>query len=328
MTIENIKANFTYTTAPISIMVYKDDSRSVVSYITSFEYTIKMNTSHTIYDRLSAVSNFFTNLHGSMAISSYSEFTPMLVTGQLNIPTIEMPIPSFHAYELSAILFYKVSALLGETADIISFKAHTETPMKSTTELNIKELLVENPMIDEDSWVRAMNQIAEDEKFDPEELEFSKPWWRRPTGELRDFFNHIDYEDETQISNLMAFNIDLGIDMESIITSTVLVDEDIKLAKTILEEYDQCGGIPDNVLREFKDLANEIGFELDDFLASISNGAMFKDYDEDGTIRNIVIETLSSRTETKAKDRKGKASNKKSKNNDGNKPKPTTIVKL
>jgi len=231
------------------------------------------------------------NIHGSMAISSFSESTPKFVVGEINIPTIELPVTEFSAYEFATFMFYKTQAILGKSVIITDFKFITQAPVEVCVDLDVDELNIENPMIDDDSWLRAMNNISEGEPL--ENLVVDKPWWKRASGELRDFFNNIDELDEEQLNNLIAYNIDLGVDLEEVNARCEKIENDTSLAKRMLDEYKDKGEIPKEMLVEIQDLADSLGFDLNELLESIADGSMFSNFDdEDGSIRTQVLKTL------------------------------------
>ena len=288
-----IKSKFTYTTPEISILMYEDDSKSIKCYLGHFEFSVHLLASNTSSERLIAASNFLANIHGSMAISSFSEATPKFVIGEINLPTIEMPVVEFSAYEFATFMYYKIQTILGSTIEITNFKFITQSPIEVCVELDIDDLNQDNPMIDEESWIKAMNSVQENEEMNPDDLIVPNPWWRRPTGELRDFFNNIDNLTEEEINNLIAFNIDLGVDLAEVNERYEKIENDTSLAKRILEEYKESGTIPPELLNEFQELADNLGFDLNELLDSISDGTMFGSYDDDeGSIREKVISTL------------------------------------
>lgn len=286
-----IKSKFTYETPEISILMFEDDTQSIKCYLGHFVFSARLLSSNTSSEKLKAASNFLSNIHGSMAISSFSESTPKFVVGEINVPTIELPVTEFSAYEFATFMFYKTQAILGNSAIVTDFKFVTQAPIEVCVELDVDDLNEENPMIDEDSWLRAMNNIPEDEPL--EDLVVDKPWWKRPSGELRDFFNNIEELDEEQLNNLIAFNIDLGVDITEVNERSEKIEKDTSLAKRMLEKYKEEGEIPKEMLAEIQDLADSLGFDLNELLESISDGTMFGNYDdEEGSIRHRVLNTL------------------------------------
>jgi hypothetical protein len=288
-----IKSTFKYKTDPISILMFEDDVLGIKTYVGHFEFGLKMLYGISSSDKIKAATNFLSNIHGSLAISSFSQSTSKFVTGEINLPTIEMPVTHFTAYEFSVFMFYKVQAILGESIELTSFKFVSQVPMDVEVELDINSLNKENPLVDEESWTSAINEVLGQDLDEGEEIVMANPWWKRPTGELRDFFNNIDDLTEDELSRLVAYNIDLGVDMEEINKQAEILEEDISLANKILTEYKESGEIPRELLEEIQELADSLGFDLQEALESISDGSMFGDYDDsEGTIRNTIMDRM------------------------------------
>ena len=290
-----IKSAFTYKTDPISILMFEDDILGIKTYVGHFEFGLKMLYGITSSEKIKAATNFLSNIHGAMAISSFSQSTSKFVTGEINLPTMEMPVTHFTAYEFAVFMYYKVQAILGESMELTSFRFVSQVPIDVVVELDINDLNEENPLVDEEAWVSAINQMLGEALDDEDEVTFTNPWWKRPTGELRDFFNNIDELSEEELGQLIAYNIDLGVDMEEINKQTAVLSEDISLANKILDEYKESGEIPKELLEEIQALADSLGFDLQEALESISDGTMFGDYDDpEGTIRNSIMERMKS----------------------------------
>lgn len=325
-----IKSKFTYETPEISVLMFEDDTNSIKCYLGHFEYSVVLLSNNTSHERLQAAKNFLSNIHGSMAISSFSMTTPKFVVGELNLPTIELPVTEFSAYEFATFMYYKVQAILGNVVDVRNFKFVAQAPIEVSVELDIESLQHENPMIDEESWVMAMNGITEeDSDVDLSTLDVPNPWWRRPTGELRDFFNNIDELDEEQVNSLVAFNIDLGIDLDEVNSRYEQIEEDTSLAKRMLAEYKDTGEIPRELLEEFQELADNLGFDLNELLESISDGSMFGNYDDDdGSIRTHVISALNKNNPTNDVESSNGSHNDQDEPDDPDDPKGPTVVRL
>jgi len=288
-----IKSTFNYKTDPIAILMFEDDVLGIKTYVGHFEFGLKMLYGITSSEKIKAASNFLSNIHGSLALSSFSQSTSKFVTGDINLPTIEMPVTHFTAYEFAVFMFYKVQAILGDSMELTSFKFVSQVPMDVQVDLDLKSLNEENPLVDEESWVGAINEMLGQALEEGEEIVMTNPWWKRPTGELRDFFNNIDDLTEEELGQLVAYNIDLGVDMEAINKQTETLEEDISLAQKILEEYKESGEIPRELLEEIQALADSLGFDLQEALESISDGSMFGDYDDtEGTIRNSIMDRM------------------------------------
>lgn len=288
-----IKSTFNYKTDPIAILMFEDDVLGIKTYVGHFEFGLKMLYGITSSEKIKAASNFLSNIHGSLALSSFSQSTSKFVTGEINLPTIEMPVTHFTAYEFAVFMFYKVQAILGDSMELTSFKFISQVPMDVQVDLDLKSINEENPLVDEESWVGAINEMLGQALEEGEEIVMTNPWWKRPTGELRDFFNNIDDLTEEELGQLVAYNIDLGVDMDAINKQTETLEEDISLAQKILEEYKESGEIPRELLEEIQALADSLGFDLQEALESISDGSMFGDYDDtEGTIRNSIMDRM------------------------------------
>jgi len=326
----NIKAVFSYKTDPSVILMFEDDTLSIKSYVGSFEFKVKMIHGVTSAEKIKAAKNFLSNINGSLAISSFSQSTPKFVTGEINLPTIEIPVPEFTAYEFATFMYYKTQAILGSTMDVVEFRYNTTVPIEVEVDLDVDSLKVENPLIDEEAWMDGIREMLDSAGDSAEDIVVENPWWKRPTGELRDFFNNLDDLTDEELGNLVAYNIDLGVDMDAINEKTENLERDVSLARRILDDYNETGEIPRELLEEIQELAESLGFDLQEAIESISDGTMFGDYDDnEGTIRNSIMSTLEKTYNSKSDTKESQETNSNDSDDDDEPPKKgPTIVKL
>lgn len=277
-----LQSTFEHKSPLVAISMFDDSNKTIKTVVGRFSHKIKILDPSAYYDRSTAANNFLSNVHGSLAMSSFSSTTPMFVTGQMNIPSMEIPAFEFSYYELAVFIYYKIKTLYGSTAEVSEFRFHVDVPYEVTIDLDTQSLDEENPYINELTWVAAMNQLEEPENASEEdvaECEETRPWWRRPTGEMRDFFNYVDMNDPEHMDNLIAYSIDLGIDLQECIELEEKRKHDIEVAKTIANDYRNGAELPDEVLKEISGLVETLGLDINDVLDSITDGSLFEEAD-------------------------------------------------
>ena len=288
-------ATFEHKSPMLSLSTLDDSTSTIKTVVGHITHKINMK-SHTpeAKDRSFAVSNFLSNIHGTLALSSFSPQTPVFVTGKLKVATMELPMFEFSHYEIATFLYYKVKSLYADTAEILEFRFHLADPYDVTIDLDVNYLNNENPFVNEVSWVAAMNQIENPSSATEDDIKdcaITQPWWRRQNGELRDFFNYVDLNDTEQLNNLMAYNIDLGIDMDELVEREERVKNDLEVAKQIADDYLNGVELPDGVIKEFKNLVQMLGVDIDDVLSSITDGSLIHEVrDEEAEVIQRMVD--------------------------------------
>lgn len=277
-----LQSTFEHRSPLVALSMFEDANKTIKTVVGRFSHKIRILDPNSYYDRSTAANNFLSNVHGSLAISSFSSATPQFVTGQMNLPSMEIPAFDFSYYELAVFVYFKIKTIYGHTAEVSEFRFHVDVPYEVSIDLDTESLDTENPYIDEVTWVAAMNQLDEPENATEEEVakcEETRPWWRRPTGEMRDFFNYVDMTDPEHMDNLIAYSIDLGIDLQNSIEQEEKRKRDMEVAKTIAEDYRKGAELPDEVLKEISGLVETLGLDINEVLDSITDGTLFEEAD-------------------------------------------------
>ncbi|ASV44305.1 hypothetical protein PBI_SCTP2_290 [Salicola phage SCTP-2] len=143
------------------------------------------------------VDSFLNNLNGSFFIPTQCDRNIHFFNGSLNCPSVEMPVvhdEEFGLNEIMTILFYKMESIMNGTCEIEELIFRQLRPKEIELVPDVHTIREYNPLIEESVWVKDINTVNDPETGEVSELDSSdesyedSPWWRRPNGEVRDFF--------------------------------------------------------------------------------------------------------------------------------------------